>query len=267
MALYPVCDDLFNAGCRYCAALLIVESKVGVEPHATDRNATVTFLRYRGRTYGITCRHVVESLRRMNESSGGATRYVFATVVRGTFFLLDRFFFPPSDTPHARPLDVAMREIDPEYPPRIAKAAIPLDNQRIPPWEEVTHAVAVGFPEHEKTVETSRLESRIAMPCAKAIAENVSPEGDHIMLFSELVDKPAVEDFSGMSGGPAFWSTEDDYGLLGIVCEALPPDPTTSHDAESPLGAGPRICMVAERVTPDRFRRWVGGLHDGPRSG
>ena len=32
-------------------------------PTVDDSNATLTFIKFQGRTYGVTCKHVVENLR------------------------------------------------------------------------------------------------------------------------------------------------------------------------------------------------------------
>ena len=64
-------------------------------------------------------------------------------------------------------------------------------------------------------------------------------------MFSEL-QKPAPDvNYSGMSGGPIFWSTKDDYGILGIVYEG---------------GAGEEnksIYVYGEIATPDVIKDWI----------
>jgi len=46
---YPIADGLREMGCKHCAALFVMEERVGSRPTAHDRNATVTFIGYEGR--------------------------------------------------------------------------------------------------------------------------------------------------------------------------------------------------------------------------
>jgi hypothetical protein len=110
-------------------------------------------------------------------------------------------------------------------------------------WSALAFAVAVGFPEREKRVQTDRRGRRIAMPCVTIVAENTSSEGEQFTLYSELEEMPKVRYFSGISGGPIFWSQGEDYGLLGIVGAVLSGDPGDTPMAGQAFSKGPRLCI------------------------
>lgn len=60
-------------------------------------------------------------------------------------------------------------------------------------------------------------------------------------------------DFSGVSGGPIYWSTEDRYGILGIVYESA---------AGSGLLGEKAIHVLGELATPAVIENWIQQYHD-----
>ena len=60
MTEYPMPDNFFSDTAKHCVALFICDSKFGVEPTTSDPNATLTFVEYGGKIYGITCKHVID---------------------------------------------------------------------------------------------------------------------------------------------------------------------------------------------------------------
>lgn len=248
---FPVADKLWKEGCKHCAALFIVRGLV--EPFTpAQRNATMTFIRYGSKVYGITCKHVLEYLDCRNKTADTPGDYNLATLVNGTFYVRNEFaiLYDSAVFPAAE-MDVAIMQLHPDYPRHIGKVPIVVDGQNtpsLPPWNEIRHAVAAGFPESEKKWVRDPKGTRLAMTCNLALAEMVSPKAGRFTLHSDLEQFPGVSDFSGISGGPVFWSTEESYGLLGITYEASYIDP-----------ACPYITIMAELVTPERLVDWIDG--------
>jgi hypothetical protein len=246
--------------CKHCAALFIVGSRVGSRSIQIDRNGTVTFIEYGGRTYGVTCEHVVKALERMPGGCGEPFRYALAVIVKNAYRMLDGFVSPPGDIPFlGRGPDIALLQIDPDLVERFGKTPISLTGENTRSLKQIGQAVAVGYPERRRRTGNGPRPSCSETPCAFAVARNVSVAGSRFRLFSELKRAPEMESLSGMSGGPVFWTTQEDYGLLGITYGALPLRHPRGGTGQ-PLGGGPRMSIAGELVTPERFGSWVGHL-------
>ena len=260
MPLFPKPDGFDENTCRHCAALFIVKGAVGFRPSSHYRNGTITFVECDDITYGVTCRHVVEILRK-NIGKTADQSWVFATFVNRTIYIIDRFESPKETSfVPVREVDISIRQIHPDFPDAIGKKAFKLSANYEIPFDKISHGIAVGFPEAEQfEKEIGDIPGyQVAMPCVYALAEKI-PGGDSFSLFSELEETPKVKSFSGMSGGPIFWTTEDDkYGLYGISYEAS--DPVRSDDPNESIDTGPRIWIKGEKIAYYRFKSWVESL-------
>jgi hypothetical protein len=247
---FPVSEPLRRTGCKHCVSLFLLEKRYDAVPTPEHHNATLTLIEFEGRLYGVTCRHVVQTLATLN-AEAGREAYGFATVINRLLVIGNRFVHPEGD-PDPRPgrPDIAIRELHPDFPKAIGK--VPLCLRPAPPWDKLTHAIAVGYPTGIKESVVEERGRRVGIPCVHALAEQISPPGNSFQLFSALPDSPGIASFSGMSGGPVYWSSPDEYGLLGLMYEAGPPEPPVGGLAE-----GPRIQIFAETVTPERFALWV----------
>jgi len=101
--IYAVSDDFNANACKHCAPMLIIQQRVGMVPTANDPSATLTFIRFRERTFGVTCKHVVESLRNLIKESGNQFSHTFFIALKQHHMVQDRFVFPAGDwnTPRA----------------------------------------------------------------------------------------------------------------------------------------------------------------------
>lgn len=103
--------------CKYCAALGIVPKQISQIPQLLNAgidNGTLSFIKYGGEQYGVTCKHVVESVRGRNEKYG-AGAYLLATLTEGTFAIGDEFHFPSAAAgSHAAP-DIAITRLPADF--------------------------------------------------------------------------------------------------------------------------------------------------------
>lgn len=252
MKKYPIPDQFFYKSSRHCVALFILDSSIGKQPSERDINATLTFVEYNSKTYGITCKHVVNICKNKEESK---INTCFATLANGKYFIFNDFSCPPSDVFVYPAPDIAIRQIHPDFPQAIGKIPIKLEQNNMPVLDTIRHVVAAGYPTKEKRRVNVQNGYRIEMPCVHALSEisSIDVNNGQLHLHSELEqNEQQIKDFNGMSGGPVFCSTEEKYGLLGITYEALLPNPL-----ENSLVEGPRIAIKAELVTPQRFKNWL----------
>jgi hypothetical protein len=248
--VFPVSDSLMVNMCKHCVTLSIAVNALPVNPNPELRSATLTFVQFNSRTYGITCKHVVDALNKENKKAGEGT-YSFYTFANGTYWVDNKFSAaPPLDFIEVAP-DLVIREIHPDMPKAIGKKPFVIDDAEDICLGSLQHGIAVGFPEEKKFYHKDNIGTRVAESCIYVIAELHSKPGTQFWLFSELPDVPNISSYSGMSGGPVYWSTLEKYGLLGICYEAKHTDPNR-----------PEIQIGVERITKERFAAWIGILGD-----
>jgi len=248
---FPVCDVLEENPARFCAALAVVptvddQSRIPQfsQPSEAHRSGTMTFVRSGGRSFGITCLHVVETLRNANKSG---QHYLLRTMLNGFYVVHDRFIQPlqPLGSP---PLDIAIRELHPDFAKSLGKEELHIDDMSEAPGD-ISFGYAVGFPENLKR----RLEEdhgyRISMPQCTVLVEINRQPNQRFALYSQVHrESVAYEQFSGMSGGPIFWSDDHKFGIYGIVYEGGV-QASTEDKAD--------IYVFGELATPDTIRSWI----------
>jgi hypothetical protein len=80
---------------------------------------------------------------------------------------------------------------------------------------------------------------------SRILAELPGRPRERFTMFSTLENPARDIDCSGMSGGPIFWSTGEEYGILGIIYEG---GPGQAHDS---------IYVFGEIATPDTIKSWI----------
>ena len=257
---FPICDFFDNNEVLNCASLVITPNileddrgrKTFSQPSEIISNGTITFVEYAQKTYGITCWHIIEIFRDA-EIKHGEYSHTMRTMVNGFYVIMDRFVRPSPEIGQPQ-IDIAIREINPEYIKKIGKSPINLES--LPAIPDLLHfAIAIGFPtklKHKK--QENQAFHRISMPHVKIVAElSGEKPTQRFNLFSELEEKPDVLDFSGVSGGPIYWSTDKEYGILGINYESA---------AGSELFGEKSIHVSGELATPDIIKKWIQEYHD-----
>jgi len=188
MVEFEFADEMKGA-CRHCATFARANSKLvyerGLTPRPQDETATVTFIRFDGRTYAVTALHVIDIFHVQAERDGLAPEGYFLPAGKG-IGITPPFIPAPQAWPVSAP-DVALRQIDDRLPAYIGKEAFEL-RRDVRPRHPIPYAAAVGFPTAAKLNRAEPLGNRLAMQCVHAIAEGVgAPESaDQIQFFSEI---------------------------------------------------------------------------------
>jgi hypothetical protein len=256
MTKFAFADEL-EKSCRHCATFARANSQQiherGLIPRRTDETATVTLVRFEGRTYAATALHVISGFDKLAQHDGLAPECYFLPAGKGV--LISPPFIPAPGDWRGRTPDVALREIDAALLDYIGKEAFEL-RPDVRPTYPVLYAAAVGFPTAAKTDRPEALGNRLAMQCVQAVAEGVgAPESaDQVQFFSEITTSPEIGSLSGMSGGPVFWSDGERLGLLGFVKEALDVTPRPGEEA---IYVGPRVNFIVEHATYETFGAWA----------
>jgi len=256
---YQVCESLLEKDNKHCAALIITRNfeyergrLVFASPSSDLRNGTITFVSSNGHVYGVTCLHVIEHYRKQIKESGNPLSHSMRTMVNGFYEIIDRFINPSPDFVQGS-LDIAIRELSSELLNKIGKSAIDLNTEETMP-ENIKFGYAVGFPEKRKYhVYEDKFRHRLSMPHYAVLAEIDSTPDQRFSLFSDLEDDVEDNDFSGMSGGPIYWSTKDNYGIMGINYNTL---------TGSELIGTKAIQISGELATPSIIKKWILDYHD-----
>lgn len=256
---FVVCDFFKENDVIHCASLVITpnffENERGhlefAQPTDSISNGTITFIKHNGKTYGITCWHIIEIYRK-KELAHGENSHSMRTMVNGFYLVQDRFFRPSAEFGQPQP-DIAIRELAPEFIAEIDKEPIDIDLPSTKP-DKLKYAIAIGFPSSLKYKKPEESGHRVSMPHVSITAELSNSQPDQrFSIFSQLEEKPNILDYSGASGGPIYWSTEDEYGILGIIYESA---------SGSEMLGDKSIHVSGELATPEIIKKWVNEYHE-----
>ena len=223
-------------------------------PRPAVKTATVTFIEINCKTYAVTARHVIEHFQERAREEGREHEGFYCPESPGVA-IEGPFLTPPADYPKAPP-DIALCPIDRRLPSHIGKETFVVRPEGDPEWP-VSHAVGIGFPTEEKhNVKGEHENTRIAMPCIHVLAQGVGSDGlgDQVPFYSSLPKPPVVQNLSGMSGGPAFWTDESNYGLIGFMTEGKVEGP---DEGEGTPNGDSRLHFFLQRVDYSILKSWT----------
>lgn len=258
---YPITDKLNKNPSRHCATIAVTESlvegrhgllQVG-QPDEKSRNGTLTFVKSEGKTFAITCWHVIDYYHKLLDDSNDRYSHSLYTMTPRPYIVVDGFIRPRSESEYHE-LDIAIIQVRKDFVKALGKEPIDLDDQKQP--QTIEFGLAVGFPEglkYEKEDAPNPQKKIISLPTLSIIAEIEQKPNQRFTLFSEFDKVQGYETYSGMSGSPIFWSTEDDYGIYGITYEA-----NSSNFTEH----GKSIMLAGELATPDVIKHWISQIPD-----
>ena len=89
---------------------------------------------------------------------------------------------------------------------------------------------------------------RVSMPHVAIVTPLENIPTRRFTLYGELPKRPDHVDYSGMSGGPIFWSSAESYGILGLIYEG---------GIGSEASEGATIYVYGEVATPEAIQGWI----------
>lgn len=265
---------------KFCAPIFIANQFGTILDNLNDliardkspdrRNGTLTFVEYENSTYGITCSHVVDSLREANRINAEHYRtmvegplpavaqiHFFVPQEYGQVHVNSHFYDVEEDQPKTERPDIAIARIHPRLIKAIRRSAIPLNAD---PSEELiresgTCGIAVGYPEQNRRNLPDHDPPKFAIPVINACAPFVLFDENQVIIHAEIERDSDVDNLSGISGGPILWSSKNEWGLAGIARRAFD---IKNHAPE--FGASPLIFIQGERVTRNKIMKWINDL-------
>jgi len=247
-------------------------------------NATVTFVRRKGRIFAVTCHHVLEAFRaealsrgvplapsvhigrsvfQFKVHHGPAIRWLFASC---------RDFPDPALLENADALktfsdqnatlpDIAIANVPPETWETFCRdrplEPIDLDSWSAPPWQQLERFwAAYGFPNGHKYLAGDKVAA--PMPRITAELQSSSPQDREDFVLCSPMDREHGFGFSGISGGPVLAESEADqcFYFTGLVFEGTPSTTEPASNEEAIFGSSD-IFLRCYLLTPDTFDRWL----------
>ena len=249
-------DDVANT-CQFAAT--IARSKfygLGRDfvPPPSSATATVSFVEIDESCYAVTARHVIQNFKDLASEEGKQYEGYLCLQDPGVA-IGGPFLTPPGTLTEPEP-DIAICPIKNELCTTISKKPFRVLAKYDAIWP-VEYAVATGFPT-EETHDQIDAQGRLVMglQCIQAVSEGIGSRGssDQIQFHSELEQNLKLENLSGLSGGPVFWSNGRNYGLLGFVKEALSISSNIDGDLSDKKS---RIHFLCQRTDYEILRRWT----------
>lgn len=251
----------------YCEPLFMSKHFM-LDGHSPNKaNGTITYIRYKGVLYGVTCSHV-------EKQTGDKHILTVHGADRGVHFFgqygekgYESFFkiLKKEDDPYSP--DIAITKLGDNFErlhmENKKKQAINLDQWVEPDWSALKLAMACGYPTEHKEETKNHVASRLIQAIAEVNGE-IAPSKDVFNLFSALKEEHNVY-FSGMSGGPVFVDGVSPDGvspsapcIIGIIFEGSPgsSEEWINRSTDSFL-TNHDVYIKAQTLTPTIFESWL----------
>jgi hypothetical protein len=225
---------------------------------AETTSATVTFVKYQGIEYAVTCEHVSREAYSTDRTT--ARIHFGRTVVQLDQFDQRGMTRLLKSVDGDRPVDVSICRLGAKYVEQMSansdkpRVPIDLDSFQEVEWSREMFALAAGYPDKAK-YETSET---VSAPMVEVTAPVVSGGGsaETFTLHAQL-ETPSSYGFSGMSGGPVFLIKDGGaVSPLWIIFEGSPSQLGTELPRDGFLGEND-VLIRAHRLTPSIFERWL----------
>jgi hypothetical protein len=231
--------------------------------HRTS-NGTVTFIKFNGRHYACTNKHVVNAVQSSSINPGASDPTAALMFGRAVLNFSDHTpngfrssFRSPVFTDYRPSPDISISPIDVSWEliARNGKKAIDLDKWEEPPWDTVKMCVAVGYPTEHKVIKDETVAATVLLVLAE-LASTITHVSNEFTMCSTL-EEPHGYFFSGISGGPIFaMSKEGKHTIIGMTFESALSNDRRPSEADS--FAGPNDILIRGLpISPQRFSHWL----------
>jgi hypothetical protein len=158
--------------------------------------------------------------------------------------------------------DIAIALLPDDFLPSINRRSLKQEKITLPNETEKSDqrltGVACGFPERNRNITDSSIMGMkdFGKGFVYMFAHFDSITEHNIRIIDEIKKTNGVNNLSGMSGGPMFWSTEYRWGLAGIIKSGDDLIPRFEYDGP-PDSVIPTINVSAEPLLSKNIKRWI----------
>lgn len=256
---------------KFCAPLFIGNQSFGItlnmsyldlsdDDERNIRSGTVSFVKFKGEYFALTCAHVLNSLKeRQTEYQNSYLRkdvdvpntitgYEFYTVrpKQGVHFCYE--FTAVETDCYDEDVDIAIARINYDFIKSLGKEAISIIDRP----SSLSTGLAVGFPEEGRRFVNEGGQTLFGTNPVYSVASLVEGKYGGLQLFDEVSAHNGANNLSGISGGPVIWSVGDDFGLAGIVKKGAPIQPTKDRAVQAN-----EINIECESILSSSFENWI----------
>lgn len=241
------------------------------------RSATLTFIEYEGKSYGITCSHVLNSLKLKNDKNDKElkkyckgplppiAKYHFYVSIGDTQHHVNANFYKIEAGYGVIQPDLAIALLPDNFVLSIGRKCIKHNKICLPSTTDRLNpnltGIACGYPEYNRTIIKSHVPSMKDFGKGYVVlTAKFDSIADHsIRIMDDIIETNGVNNLSGMSGGPLFWSTKTSWGLAGIIKDGGDLNPRVQlQDTE--YETNPTINVLAEPLTMEGVKEWFNQL-------
>jgi hypothetical protein len=234
---------------------LFIQHRLLLKGHSKNTlNATGTFVRFQGKHYIVTCRHVLKKADHSNH-------FNLAIMIDRTVINLSTMsgagpayssFKVPLDESGKHEIDVCISPIDHAWEYIIqakGKKAVDLDLWIVPDWANISEVFACGW--LNKKDHAADMVSTSGVHIYVESSSKISPNNRQFTLHS-ATGNPDWPSLSGISGGLIHTKAEQGEIPFGIVFEGYPGD----EPADALLKPGD-LMVRGHVLTPQIFKGWL----------
>lgn len=264
---------LLNNICRAYSDPLFIQSYFLRNGHNEFTiNATATFVKYEGRYYVCTCRHVTKIVEKSQNENDDNWDINLALMTESMSINLSHFTAmrtlkstfnsPEKAVGENSEIDVSITDISSLWDffcTKKSKIPIDLDLWEEPPWPDIKVCATAGYGSEHK----ERKDAIVATPMLYIVAETASAlnrDCQEFTLSSKLEEPPGYY-LSGISGGPILALWEDkvsgmNFRPIGLVFEGSPSSENLANIGSGLTGPND-ILIRGLLMTPDIFSNWL----------
>ncbi|WP_155626014.1 hypothetical protein [Burkholderia vietnamiensis] len=251
----------------HCEPIYLMRNRRGEVHNEATESATITYVKFNGKYYGLTCAHVADA----REGGLAGKPFLVPTVwgLSGKGFafragsknaLAGEFRFLERPRYGNRRLDIAIAPLSDDFI-RLhmqTKGKVPLDLDK---WEEldwslVRTCATWGYPNRQKSSSGAVVSAKLLTTILALQSQPMSFDRDEFLLASSLPESVGTS-FSGLSGSAIYCLHSDGcITPVGIIYEGMPGDPS-SKMADGSFYGPSDFQIQAIVLSQAKFRGWL----------
>lgn len=254
----------------HCEPIYLMRNIRGERQDRDTESATVTYVKFNGKYYALTCAHVADAREDGVESKPLLVPTVWGLSGKGFAFragsensLAGEFrTFKRARSGHRRP-DIAIALLSDDFirlhmQPK-GKTPLDLDKLEQLDWSLVRTCAAWGFPNNAKSSSGTVVSAALLTVILELQSQRMSYDRDEFVLASHLPESDGTS-FSGLSGS-AVYCLQKDGGIrpVGIVYEGSPGD-SSSEKADGSFYGPSDFQINALVLSQGKFKGWLESL-------
>lgn len=251
----------------HCEPVYLMRSCSGERHDEYTESATITYVKFEGKSYAVTCAHVADAREGGLECGPFLVPTVFGLSGKGFAFragskhvLAGEFRFLERPRHGRRRLDIAIASLSDDFIRlhMLTKRKVPLDLDKWVgvDWNLIRTCASWGFPNRQKSASGAVVSAKLLTTILELQSRSMSFDRDEFLLASSLPESVGMS-FSGLSGS-AIYCLRRDRGItpVGIIYEGMPGDPSGEKVDGSFYGPSD-FQMQALVLSPTKFRGWL----------